>query len=154
MTRRETDRMSSLVCLGVAIAICMRSISLSLGDPHKPGPGFFSFLTGASFGLLSFVVFLRSFQGSGGREREVLWPNPQRKWKVMYVLIALTIYSVGMDYLGFFLSTLLLLGFLLRGIDPQRWSVVLAGAILGAILFYGIFQWWLGVQLPSGIFGY
>lgn len=154
MNKRERDRMSTLFCLVAAIGICFGSIRLSLGSFRQPGPGFFSFLAGAILGILSFLVFLQSFKGLSGNERKAFWPNPKRTVKMIYVFIALILYAIGMEYLGFFFSTLLFLGFLLRGIDPQRWLVVLAVSIFSTILSYGIFQYWLDVQLPVGFLGF
>ena len=154
MIKREKNRMSALVWIAVAIAICFGSVRLSLGNIHQPGPGFFSFVTGALLAILSFFVFLQSFKEEPGDERKAVWPNPQRTLKMAYVVIAMIFYAIGMNYIGFSFSTLLFLGFLLRGIDPQRWSVVIAWSILGVIVTYGVFIYWLDVQLPGGIFGF
>ncbi len=154
MKKREKDRMCALFLLVVAIGICIGSVRLSLGELHKPGPGFFSFIAGAILGVLSFLVFLQSFKGLPGDERKAFWPKLQIVLKMAYVFIALILYTIGMEYLGFFFSTLLFLGFLLRGIEPQRWLVVLTCSILGTIVFYGIFKYWLDVQLPGGVLGF
>ncbi len=154
MNKRIRDRISTLVWLVVAIAICFGSVKLSLGTLHRPGPGFFSFLSGAALGILSILVFLQSFKGQSVDTREAFWPNPKRGLKMTYVVIALFIYAIGMNYLGFSLSTLLFLGFLLRGVDPQRWRVVIAWSILGTIISWGIFMYWLRVQLPGGFVGF
>ena len=154
MNRRERDRISTLVWLVVAIGICFGSVRLSLGNFHRPGPGFFSFLSGAVLGILSILVFLQSFKEQSGDTKTAFWPNSRRGLKMAYVVIALVLYAIGMNYLGFSLSTLLFLGFLLRGIDPQRWRVVIAWSVLGTIVSYWTFKYWLDVQLPGGIIGF
>jgi putative tricarboxylic transport membrane protein len=154
MNKRERDRITALVWLVVAIAICFGSVRLSLGNFHHPGPGFFSFVSGAVLGILSLVVFFQSLRKQAGDKRKAFWPNPGRGLKMTYVVIALILYAIGMNYLGFSLATLLFLGFLLRGIDPQRWRVVFAWSILGTIICWGIFKYWLDVQLPGGIVGF
>jgi putative tricarboxylic transport membrane protein len=154
MNKRERDRMSALFWLVVAVGICSGSIRYSLGSFQKPGPGFFPFLGGAVLGILSFFVFLQTFKGLPGDERKALWSNPKGTLKVVYIFIALILYTIGMNYIGFFFSTLLFLGFLLRGIEPQRWSVVLAWSIISTIASYGIFKYTLDLQLPGGILGF
>ena len=154
MNKRERDKMSALVWLGVALGICFGSVRLHLGDLHKPGPGLFPFLAGAILGILSFFVFLQSFKGLPGNERKAFWSNPQRGLKIIYITIALILYAIGMNYLGFIFGTILFLVFNLRSIYPQRWSVVLVVSTLAALFSYGIFQYWLGVPLPGGIFGF
>ena len=71
-----------------------------------------------------------------------------------WVVVALVLFAVGMDYLGFCLGTALFLGFLLKAVDPQRWTTVCAVAILGAAITYGVFQYWLNVPLPEGFWGF
>ena len=152
MNNREKDRMSALFWILVAIGVCFGSVRLDLGELHKPGPGFFSLLAGAILGILSLIVFVQSFKSVPGDEKKPFWVNPKRKIKMAYLVMALILYAIGMNYVGFFFSTLLFLGFLLRSIDPQRWSVVLTVSILATVISYAIFQYWLDVQLPTGIF--
>ena len=154
MKKREKDRISALFWVVMAIGICFGSVRLSLGGLHKPGPGFFPFLVGSILGILSFLIFLQSFKALPGDEKRAFWPNPKRSLKMTYILIALILYALGMDYVGFLFSTLLFLGFLLKAIEPQRWSVVLSGSILGTILFYGVFKYWLDIPFPTGILGF
>jgi hypothetical protein len=69
------------------------------------------------------------------------------------VVAALVAYVFLLKHLGFLLSTMLFIGFLLRAIAPQRWPVVIGMAILTALVCYGIFEWWLKAQLPKGFLG-
>lgn len=156
MDKRERDRMSSLFWMLVAIGICFGSVRLSVGDFQKPGPGFFSFLAGAVLGILSLLVLLQSVKGKGLSEegKEPFFLNPQKTLKMGYVIIALVLYTIGMDYFGFFFSTLVFLGFLLKAIEPQRWPVVFSVSVLGAVTSSAVFQYWLDVPLPGGIFGF
>ena len=62
MKGREKDRISSLFFLAVAIGICYRSMRLSFGNFHTPGPGFYSFLVGAIVGFFSAIVFCNHYK--------------------------------------------------------------------------------------------
>jgi putative tricarboxylic transport membrane protein len=154
MTKRERDRISSVICLLIAIGISLGSVRLSLGGVHQPGPGFFSFLAGILLGSLSLIIFLKSLKGPPDEEKSPFFPNRGLARKMVLVLIALTLYAIGISYVGFFVGTLLFLGFLLRSIEPQRWVIVLTCSILGSVIFYGVFNYWLDVQLPAGILGF
>ena len=70
-----------------------------------------------------------------------------------WIVTALILYVIGMNYVGFFFSTLLFLGFLLRGIGRQKWATVIYVTTLAAVVSYLIFQYWLDVQLPRGFLG-
>jgi hypothetical protein len=155
MDKNAKDRGSSLFWMVVALGICFGSLRLGLGVLHRPGPGFFSFLAGSVLCILSLSVFFRSrkARGSSGKGKEAFLPGLHGTLKMAYVTIALILYAIGMNYVGFFFATILFLGFLLRGIDPQPWWVVVIISILGAITCSVVFQYWLGVQLPCGPFG-
>ncbi len=151
----EQDKTSSLVWLGIAVFICAGSLRLSLGTFHNPGPGFLSFYAGLLMGILAVVVHLQSRKTSrNGREekRHPIWNNRKRGWKMMWTVLALLVYAVAMNYLGFLLSTFLFLTFLLKVIEPQRWAVALAGSLVASLAFHFIFDLGLQSQLPKGLF--
>ncbi len=151
----EQDKMSSLVWLGIAVFICAGSLRLSLGNFHNPGPGFLSFYAGLLMGILAVVVHLQSRKSSrSGREgkHHQIWTNRQRGWKMVWTVLALLFYALAMNYLGFLLSTFIFLTFLLRVIEPQRWTVALGGSLAASLAFYIIFDLGLQSQLPKGLF--
>ncbi len=154
MNTRQRDLWISLIWLAIAIAICVGSVRLSLGQVVAPGPGFFSFVCGGVMGILAIVVFVQTIRSPSGGLAKPFCSNPQRFLKMIYAVIALVVYSIAMDYLGFTFSTLLFLGFFLRAIEPQKWYVVFAFSILPTICAYFVFKSWLDVQLPGGFFGF
>lgn len=147
------DKWSSLFWLVVALLICFESLRLSLGTAHNPGIGFFPFYAGVILGILALLLHLQSRQAVKG-DAAVLWANKDKALKVLLTVVALLLYAVGMEYLGFLLSTILFLGFLLRVIEPQRWPLVIGGSVLVSVVSYGIFALWLKADLPKGFFQY
>jgi putative tricarboxylic transport membrane protein len=150
MSREEG---SSLVWLGIALLICIGSFRLSVGSFRNPGPGFFPFIAGMIVAVLAFAIHLQSRAKASIKEsRGRLWTDKKRIQKMVFTTLALLAYGVGMDYLGFLLSTFIFLAFLLRMIEPQRWSLVLLESALASGISYLIFDIWLQAQLPKGIF--
>ena len=98
--------------------------------------------------------FLAVCKRGSGRKKSLLALNPQGRLQMIWVLIALVVYAIGMNYVGFFFSTIIFLVALLRGIGRQGWGVSVATSSIGAIGFHFIFQYWLDVQMPRGIFGF
>ena len=149
----DKDKGSSLAWLGVGLLICVGSVRLSLGSLHNPGPGFLPFLTGVLLAGLSFIDYLRlSRASSPEKETKPVWTDRGRGFKMFLTVIALLAYAVGMEYLGFLLSTVIFIGFLLRVIEPKRWSIVILSSFLTAVISYCIFELWLQTQLPKGPF--
>ncbi len=152
----KKDKSSSLVWLGIAIFICAGSLNLSLGTFRHPGPGFLSFSAGLVMVILAVVVYFQARRTSSagqGEEGQPIWTKKQRGWKMVWTILALLVYAVLMNYLGFLLSTFLFLAFLLKVIEPQRWPVALGGSLVASLAFYFIFELGLKSQLPKGPFG-
>lgn len=147
------EKWGSLVWLGVAIFICIGSVRLTLGSFHNPGPGFVPFITGAILGILAFIVYLQSRWTRSPKETESpFFTNKNRAWKAALTLIALLAYAVGMEYLGFLVSTTIFLAFLLWAVEPQRWYIVIFGSALASVSAYSIFELVLKSPLPKGFF--
>jgi putative tricarboxylic transport membrane protein len=145
---------SSLVWLGLAVLICIGSLRLSLGSFQNPGPGFFPFIAGLVLGVLAAMVYFqaRRAASSAKENKGPLWTNPGGVKKIVLTTLALLAYVVGMEYLGFLISTFIFLAFLLRTIEPQRWGLVILESLLASGISYFVFEIWLQAQLPRGIF--
>src|SRR3990172_12652274 len=74
-----------------------------------------------------------------------LWAGSRWR-KIILVVAALVGYAYALERLGFFLTTVLVLIFLFKAIEPQRWTVAVAGAVLTALAAYRLFHLWLGAQ--------
>jgi len=149
----EREKWSSLVWLGSGVFICIGSLKLSLGKFHNPGPGFLSFFAGLTVVGLALVVHIQSRKTGRNAEKEKmepLWSDRQKGSKMVMTIGALFVYAVAMNYLGFPISTFLFLAFLLKVIEPQRWSVALIGSLLASAAFYAVFEIGLQSQLPVG----
>ncbi len=143
---------AALVWLAIAIIICVSSYRLVLGSFHNPGPGLYPFLAGAIMGVAC-LVYLAELRGTAsGKKGKPLWEDWRRLSKMGIAVFVLLAYAVGMNYLGFLISTLLFLIILLRTIGNQRWSVVILESLLASGISHLLFQVWLRADLPKGIF--
>ena len=147
------DQVSSGVWFFLGLAVCLGSTQYKLGAPASPGTGFMPFLTGVAICLFAGVGF---FHATLRRKKGEGWaPLLQGfRWRnALIILLSLLAYALLLAPLGFFLCTTLFIAFLLRAIVPQRWRVVIAGALLTAGATYLIFEVWLKAQLPKGPLG-
>jgi len=150
----NNDQISSAAWFFIGLLILYFSIPYGIGEVHAPETGFMPFYTGVAMCVLSGFIFL---EATRAKRNGVRWENPLKgfTWgKPLIALAALVVYALLMNTLGFLLATALLIGFLLRGIYPQKWPVVISGALLTSLLTYLVFQVWLKTQLPTGILGF
>ena len=151
MQMLNNDQVSSTAFFFIGVMIVIASLPYELGGLHSPKTGFLPFVTGLTICLLSLIGFGDATlkRREGGKWKSIVkglrWDKP------LVTLISLVVYALVLNSLGFILTTTLLVGFLLKAIIPQRWSVVITGAILTPLVAYLVFQILLKTELPMGL---
>ena len=148
------DKITSLFLLMLSVLICILSAKLpvGLGTWHDPGPGFLPFGSGLFLGILSLVLYLKSFRKKSAGTRASWFPKEQ--WvNLVLVLAALFVYAILLEVVGFFICTILLMFFLFKVMGGLRLAWAIGGSILFSLASYGVFDLWLKVQLPKGFLG-
>ena len=153
---KKLDRFSSLFWIVLSIAVCIRSCGLGLGSFHNPGPGFLFFWGAIVLGGLSVLILIQSLRpapGSSKEGEESAFRNVH--WvKVITVVVSIVLYGVLLDQLGFLLSTIFLVAFLLRSIEAKKWYVVALVSVASAVFSYVLFELLLQSRLPAGFLGF
>ena len=135
------------------MGVCYGGYDLELGTLRDPGSGFMFFWVGIIMVGLSASILIRALKMKAEVERVSILGKDIRWKKIIAVLAVLFLYAYAFTYLGFILTTGLLLLFLFKAVEPQRWSWAVLGAIVSTLTAYGVFQLWLGSQLPKGFLG-
>ena len=149
----NNDQASSALLFLAGLLISGHSLTYALGSLAAPESGMMPFLAGAAISFFSAIGFLSA---TLQRRNGLQWEPAFRglRWRnCLVTLAALAGFLFLLNLLGFFISTALFIGFLLRAIVPQRWPVVIGGGILTAAASYLVFEVWLKAQLPAGPFG-
>ena len=128
------------------------SSKLPVGSFANPGAGFLPLSVGVLMFLLSLLLFVQSFSKGEGRIKTLLAKGGTGR--VLLILLSLIFYGLFLEKLGFILMTFLLMGFLLLAIGKVKRSLVIFLSLVSSLGCYGVFQLWLNVQLPKGIFGF
>jgi hypothetical protein len=103
--------------------------------------------------VLSLLLLIKAKYERSDEIEHVFWSASAGQKKAIYILLALFACGLLLEKLGYVLTVFLFLGFLLRSVDPQKWLVVLGGALLGSAGSYILFKLCLKVQLPLGFLG-
>jgi putative tricarboxylic transport membrane protein len=150
----KADQWSGLVLSILAAFICWGAYLLPYGSIRNPGPGFYPLWLGSILGGMSIGLIIKTTrQKEGVRTLRDIVSERIRWWKVLLVVLALVLYGCMMNYIGFLLVTFLLMAFLLRSIDPQPWKAVFGWAFVGSVGSYLVFEVWMKLRLPKGLFG-
>lgn len=149
---KKNDRYTALILGIFGLYIAYEGYQLKLGAPNAPKPGFMIFWMGIILTSLSIPLLIQTFL-SARDEKKVLWKG--LGWhRGIKLMLSLLIYVAVFKWAGFILSTFLLLLFLFKGLEPQKWGMALllsAATITICHLVFGVF---LELQFPAGLLGF
>jgi putative tricarboxylic transport membrane protein len=141
----------TLFWVALGILVCYGATQLGLGSVTEPGPGFIFFWLGLILVMLSVAALVESLRNS----ESILHETREMNWvKIVLVLLSLLLYAFFLERLGFVFTTFLLLGFLLGWVEQTSWTRSLGIATAAALGSFAIFELWLKIRLPKGIFGF
>jgi len=143
--RKQGEIIAGLCFLAIGIGFTVGAVSLKIGVPTEPLPGFFPFWDGVILIALS-AIFL--FHAWGGRASESHAFG--RLGGPSVVVLALVLYVAAMETVGYVITTTLLSAAVLKVLETKPRALVLMSLILAAAS-YLIFDRLLGVTLPLGL---
>ena len=142
-----TDRITGLLLLLLAIAYGVagyRFESTFITDPL--GPNAFPVMLAVFLALFSFYLLFRP-------DPEPNWPPSKSLRRQGMALGALIVYGVILEFIGFIISSIALVGFLSYLMGANRRYIAATG-ICASVFLYFLFNDFLGLPLPAGeIFG-
>ena len=144
-----TDRLSGTVLALFAVVVIWESRVLPLGTFRQPGPAFVPILLALL--LLTFGIFVVI---TGGRA-PLFSAVPWTEWRHAVAILTASVFSVfAIERLGYRLTVLLVLGFLVKVVEKQGWVLSLAFALSLSLGSFFLFYTILRVPLPEGPLGF
>ncbi len=144
-----TDRASAIALIIFALLVIWESRQLPLGTLRQPGPAFIPILLALL--LLMFAVFLVLTSSRAPSLSSIIWTE----WRHALAILAASLFSVfAIERLGYRLTVLLVLGFLVKLLEQRSWIVSLSFAFTLSFGSFFLFYTILRVPLPQGPFGF
>jgi len=144
-----TDRVSGIALVLFSLLVIWQSRSLPLGTFHQPGPAYIPILLALL--LLIFGVCLAVTR----RQAPLLSSLSWTEWRHALAILAICIFAVlGMERLGYRITMLLMLIFLLRVMEKCGWALTVSFAVTVAFGSFFLFYTVLRVPLPQGPLGF
>lgn len=144
-----TDRVSGSVLALFALLVIWESRRLPLGTFHQPGPAFVPILLAVL--LLIFGVFVVF----AGRHAPLLSSICWTEWRHAVAIFVASIFSVfAMERLGYRLTVVLVLFFLVKLVEKRGWLLSLVFSFALSFGSFFLFYTLLRVPLPDGPLGF
>jgi putative tricarboxylic transport membrane protein len=156
---RRKDIISGVFFLLVGAFFIFNALCLDLGTFSDPGPGLIPLLPGILLSVISAALVFKSYMGKesqGKGEDSATHLADSLKWPpvVIITLVAMLVFAVVLQYLGFIVSSILMMLFLFKFIGKHPWIRSALGAASSVGICYLVFQVWLSVQFPIGPWGF
>ncbi len=145
----------SIIWTIVGGAICFLSWRIRLGSFREPGPGFVAFASGLSLVVIGLIMTLskkysKPASDSGHSAGRPFLRLP--RFSLVYTILVLVGYGLVLDLLGYLITTFLVMFALFYDRAANRFLPSVLASLLTVVSTYLIFETWLRVQLPRGIF--
>jgi putative tricarboxylic transport membrane protein len=155
---KNGDVWSGAVLAVLGLYIVTQASAWDYFGPDGPGPGFFPFWYGVAMTALALGLIVNTV-----RKSHTARPQPDESqtafdwtatgralatWASFAIAVAL------MAPLGFVLSFALLTFFIVAWVFRRSWLTAATTAVVTALAFHLAFPVMLGVELPTGLFGF
>ena len=147
-------QIAAAVLLATFAFFTFESLELSLRDALGPGPGFFPFWLGVLGAVLAVVLLVQLHLDRVDLGAEALGFDRAGVRSVMLVLVGLTAATALLEVIGFRVSMLLLIAYLLVILGARSRVAIAVCAFAGSFGVFHLFFDLLKVPLPVGIFGF
>lgn len=148
---------SKRIDISVGIVLCIISSAIFIyADGYKGrgvslyGPNFFPQTLAILLFLFSVIMIVQALRGGALKGLEPI--NKAGFIRTVITLGISLLYLLAMQYLGFFLSTIIFLYVVMTYIGHEGKIVRAVSSLIVAAIIYGIFHYFLKIPLPEGLF--
>jgi hypothetical protein len=144
-----TDRVAGSALICFSLLVIWESRHLPFGTFRQPGPAYIPVILATLLLLFGLALTFIS------RRAPLLFSIRWTEWRHAAAILAAAIFSgFAMERLGYRLTILLVLGFLLKVVERRGWVLSLAFAFSLSFGSFFLFYTVLRVPLPEGPFGF
>ncbi len=150
----KADRITGGVMLLFALGVVAMARQMPMFAEFGPGAGFLPFWLGVLIGVLAILLFVNAGHYRGEHEEGSTLPTRRGAIRSAVAFAALVVYVLLLQYLGFFIPTLLVITFLMKALGHDTWKNSIVIAVAGTLALYVVFGVLLEVTLPASILNY
>lgn len=145
------ERVSNLFWVLFSGLLLYETRRYPIGTVDHPGSGFLPLLLGIVLGALSIIHFFKAWISKEGQASSPLWPNRAGLIRAASIFVLLLLFTLLLEVTGYLVNIFFLFLVLLRPVGKQKWLwslLISAGATFASYL---LFDWWLMLPLPKGL---
>lgn len=152
---KKAEMITGVVLLVLSGLVIWGAQQMPPPSSFGPGAGFLPFWLGVLLAVLATILFVTAWRRpTTAKEQEAVFPGKQALLSIVAVLFGVAVYISLIETLGYVVDTFLLIIFLMKAVEREKWPLTLtiAAATTGTLFF--VFQFLLKITLPSNMFGF
>ena len=142
------DQLSGIVFVVIALLVAWENRAYPLGSLSTPGPGYMPLVLAGALAVFGLLVALRG--GASPLLNTINWTEGRHG---ILVLIACGVATLALERIGYRLTIIALLVFMLGVVERKRPLPTALVALGFALISHFVFSTLLRVQLPRGPWG-
>jgi cellulose synthase/poly-beta-1,6-N-acetylglucosamine synthase-like glycosyltransferase len=146
-----SEKISSVLFVVFGAFLIFESRKYSMGAIDNPGPGFLPFLLGIAIVLMSIALLIRVWKKRRTEDRGSSWPERKGLIRISVIFVAILLFAALLETTGYMINVFALFLILLRPVGKQKWLWTLLISIGATLVSYLLFDRWLMLPLPRGI---
>jgi putative tricarboxylic transport membrane protein len=147
---KKRDLITGMIFLALTIVVFIETMKLQIGTPSQPQVGFFPLVLAILLGILT-LIFLGKTIRSRDEGKAPPWVSGGGLRPLILTTGVLFLYAFFFEPLGYLITTLLLIGFLVGTFRTKKWWVVVTVALISTGVSYLLFDTLLRTTLPKGL---
>ncbi len=147
----SSEKISSVLFVLFGAFLIYESRKYSMGTIDNPGPGFLPFLLGIAIGLMSIVLLIRVWKKTKTEDKGSSWPERKGFIRIFLIFVVIILFTALLETTGYIINIFVLFLILLRPVGKQKWLWTLLISIGATLVSYLLFDRWLMLPLPRGI---
>jgi hypothetical protein len=149
---KKLDIISALTLLVLSAVVFFKTWDLPYWDRFTPGPSFASLWVAGAGALIGGILLAQALRKVGGEPAD--WPDGAGMKRVIQSVAILWLLLFMLPWLGTALSGVIFMLVFLLGIARRPIVPSIAATVIAVGLVESVFNFWLKIDLPSGIVGF
>jgi hypothetical protein len=146
---RWPETVVALVLMALGAIVIADSLRVGIGwADDGPRSGYFPFYIGLALLASSASVLFGALRR--WRQPDAEFAGRSQLALVIAVLVPMAVYVLGMQFLGIYVASILLIGYFMKRHGRYGWPLTAAVSVGVPLVFFLVFERWFLVPLPKG----
>jgi len=152
---RKGEMITGVVLLALAGAVIADSSKMPSAASFGPGPGFLPFWLGVILAILAAILLVKAWRRAPEeKDKKPLFPGKEAMLAIGLILVAVVAYILLIEVLGYVIDTFLLVLFLMKVVQRQKWTLSFATSVGSSAGLFFLFHTLLRITLPTNALGF